>query len=106
MPMHEYAGHQVEINDEGFLVNAAAWNREVGEAIAAEAGIGPLNDEHWKVIEFCRSDAEAHDGKAPGLRRISKLSGVAMKHLYQLFPKGPGKLAARVAGLPKPQGCI
>ena len=105
MPAHEYAGHQVEVNEEGFLVDAAQWNREVGEAIAAEAGIGPLTDKHWQVIDFCRSDTEAQ-GQSPGLRRISKLSGVTMKELYQLFPKGPGKLAAKVSGLHKPKGCI
>ena len=68
-------------------------------------GIGPLTDRHWQVIEFCRKDA-AEQGQPPGLRRISKLSGINMKELYQLFPKGPGKLAARISGLPKPQGCI
>ena len=105
MPAHEYAGHTVDVNDEGFLLDATQWNREVGEAIAAEVGVGPLNNKHWQVIDFCRSDNEAQ-GQPPGLRRISKLSGVTMKELYQLFPKGPGKLAAMVSGLPKPKGCI
>ena len=100
-----YAGQSVEVNDEGFLTNGGQWTPEVAEAIAAEVGIGPLTDRHWKVISFCREDA-AQQGTPPGLRRISKLSGVDMKELYQLFPKGPGKLAARISGLPKPQGCI
>jgi tRNA 2-thiouridine synthesizing protein E len=100
-----YAGQSVEVNDEGFLTNGEQWTPEVAEAIAAEVGIGPLTDRHWKVISFCREDA-AQQGTPPGLRRISKLSGVDMKELYQLFPKGPGKLAARISGLPKPQGCI
>ena len=56
-------------------------------------------------IAACREDA-ASQGQPPGLRRISKLSGVNMKELYKLFPKGPGKLAARVSGLPKPKSCI
>ncbi len=105
MTTHEYAGRTVDVNDEGFLVDATQWKPEVGEAIAAEIGVGPLNEKHWQVISFCRDDAE-EQGQPPGLRRISKLSGVTMKELYQLFPKGPGKLAARVSGLPKPQGCI
>ena len=92
-------------NDEGFLTDHTEWTREIGEALAAEAGIGPLNEKHWQVIEFCRSDNE-EQGQPPGLRRISKLSGVSMKELYRLFPKGPGKLAAKVSGLPKPKGCI
>lgn len=105
MPNATYAGHEIEVNEEGFLTDSGQWNKQIAEAIAAEAGIGPLTDKHWEVIEFCRKDAE-EQGTPPGLRRISKLSSVNMKELYQLFPKGPGKLAARVSGLPKPQGCI
>ena len=97
--------HTVELNDEGFLLDSSQWTTEVGEALAAEAGIHPLSDQHWQVITFCREDA-AREGQSPGLRRISKMSGVGMKDLYRLFPKGPGKLAARVAGLAKPQGCV
>ena len=105
MPAIEYAGTTVEVNDEGFLLQSDSWTRDIAEAIAAEVGIGPLTEKHWQVIEFCRKDA-AEQGTPPGLRRISKLSGINMKELYQLFPKGPGKLAAKVSGLPKPQGCI
>ncbi len=105
MPAATYAGHEVEVNEEGFLTQSDQWTEEVAKAIAEESGIGPLTDKHWEVIAFCRKDAEAQ-GTPPGLRRISKLSGVNMKELYQLFPKGPGKLAAKVSGLPKPQGCI
>ncbi len=97
--------HTVELNDEGFLLDSAEWTPEVGETLAREVGIGPLTDKHWQVITFCREDA-AREGQSPGLRRISKQSGVGMKDLYKLFPKGPGKLAARVSGLPKPQGCV
>ena len=105
MPMVNYAGHEIEVNEEGFLVDSSQWNKEVAEAIAAEVGVGLLNEKHWEVIDFCRKDAE-EQGTPPGLRRISKMSTVNMKELYQLFPKGPGKLAAMVSGLPKPQGCI
>ena len=102
---HQYAGHTVDLGPDGFMVDSEQWSREVGEAIAAEAGI-TLTPKHWQVIEFCRDDAKEQNGEAPGLRRISKNSGVPMKELYQLFPKGPGKLAAKVAGLPKPHACI
>lgn len=105
MPIMQFKGHDVDVNDEGFLVDSSQWTREIAEAIAEESGIGPLTDRHWKVIDFCREDAEKQ-GQPPGLRRISKLSGVGMKELYQLFPKGPGKLAAKIAGLPKPKSCI
>ena len=105
MPTVEYNGVSIDVNEEGFLTDSSQWTPELAEAIATEAGIGELSDMHWKVITFCREDA-AKQGTPPGLRRISKLSGVNMKELYQLFPKGPGKLAAKVSGLPKPQGCI
>jgi TusE/DsrC/DsvC family sulfur relay protein len=102
--LREYRGHQVDVNEEGFLTNTTQWTPEIGEAIADEIGLR-LTPAHWKVITFCREDA-AREGQPPGLRRISKLSGVGTKELYALFPKGPGKLAARVAGLPKPHGCV
>jgi TusE/DsrC/DsvC family sulfur relay protein len=102
--LREYRGRQIDVNDEGFLTDATQWTPDVGEAIAHELGL-QLTPEHWKVITFCREDA-AREGQPPGLRRISKLSGVGTKELYALFPKGPGKLAARVAGLPKPHGCV
>ena len=105
MPFHDYAGVAVETNDEGFLLDGSKWTREVGEAIAREAGVWPLTEKHWDVIRFCREDA-AREGQPPGMRRIAKNSGVDMKALYQLFPKGPGKLAARIAGLPKPKSCV
>ena len=102
--LREYRGHQVSLNDEGFMTDATEWTPEIGEGIAEEIGL-QLTPDHWKVITFCREDA-AREGQPPGLRRISKLSGVGTKELYALFPKGPGKLAARVAGLPKPHGCV
>jgi TusE/DsrC/DsvC family sulfur relay protein len=105
MPVKEYNGVTVDVNDEGFLTDHTQWTTEVAQGIADEVGLGQLTEKHWTVINYCRDD-HAAEGQAPGLRRISKRSGVNMKELYQLFPKGPGKLAAMVSGLPKPQGCI
>lgn len=98
-------GKPIHLDVEGFLSTATEWNPELAEALAREAGIA-LNPQHWKVIGFCREDAAKNNGLSPGLRRISQLSGVGMKELYALFPKGPGKLAARIAGLPKPKSCL
>ena len=95
---------QVARNEEGFLTDATQWTPEVAAALAEEVGI-TLTDRHWDVINFCRADNK-DQGQPPGLRRISKLSGVSMKELYQLFPKGPGKLASKISGLPKPKSCI
>jgi tRNA 2-thiouridine synthesizing protein E len=97
MSVVEIAGKNVDVNEEGFLADSSQWTPEVAEAIASQVGISALTAEHWKVITFCREDA-AKEGQPPGLRRISKLSGVGTTDLSKLFPKGPGKLAARIAG--------
>jgi TusE/DsrC/DsvC family sulfur relay protein len=105
MPTRDYAGVSIQTNEEGFMTDSSQWTQQVGEAIAREVGVWPLSEKHWNVITFCREDA-AREGQSPGLRRIAKNSGVDMKALYQLFPRGPGKLAARIAGLPKPKSCV
>lgn len=94
----------IDFDDDGFMVNAADWTREIGEAIA-EALEVELTDRHWQVIDFARADFE-ETGEPPTLRRITKQTGVDMKEIYQLFPDGPAKIAANIAGLKKPTGCI
>ena len=101
---HNYAGTEVQVNQEGYLVDAGQWTPAVAEGIASEVGI-VLTPQHWEVINFAREDFAA-TGKSPGLRRIAANTSVAMKELYQLFPKGPGKLVARIAGIPKPKSCL
>ena len=104
MPDLRINGRSVTVDDEGFLVSAGDWDREVAAEIARGAGI-TLDEGHWKVIEFCRKDFES-TGTAPGLRRITKRAGIPTKEIYKLFPGGPGKLAARIAGLHKPTSCV
>ena len=101
----EIAGKTIEFDEDGFMANAQEWNEQVAEALAADLGITPLSAGHWKVIRLCREDY-AVQGDAPTLRRITKVGGVPTKELYQLFPKGPAKKVAYVAGLKKPSGCI
>ncbi len=100
-----YAGTPVEVDAEGFLEDPAQWNEQVGEQIAAENGIAELTDRHWMVVNYMR-DSYLENGTAPSIRTLGKASGVPIKELYSLFPKGPAKLAAKVAGIPKPRGCI
>ena len=99
------AGVHVELNEEGFLTDPGQWNEEVAVELARREGIDPLTDRHWQVIRFMRSEYEAK-GTGPTVRVLGKTSGVPIKELYQLFPKGPAKLAAKIAGIPKPRGCI
>jgi dissimilatory sulfite reductase related protein len=99
------AARDLEVDAEGFLQKPEQWTEDVGIEIARQAGIAPLGDRHWAVIRFMR-DRYLATGQAPSIRTLGKESGVSTKELYQLFPKGPAKLAAKIAGIPKPHGCI
>jgi tRNA 2-thiouridine synthesizing protein E len=100
----ELTGRPVEVDDDGYLVDPNDWTKDVAVELARGAGI-ELGERHWAVIEFCRNDW-ASTGEAPGLRRITKVGGIPTKEIYKLFPGGPGKLAAKIAGLGNPVGCV
>lgn len=99
-----FAGVSVDVNDEGYLNNHSQWNREIAAAIAKEEGIAELTPAHWKVIEFLQADYK-EKGALPTIRRIN-VACVPTKDFYTLFPGGPLKKAAKVAGLPKPASCV
>ena len=95
----------LDTDAEGFLQKPEQWSIEIGEEIARAAGVGPLTAQHWTVIRFMR-ERFLTTGQAPSIRTLGRESGVPVKELYQLFPKGPAKLAAKIGGIPKPHGCI
>lgn len=97
--------NNIEVDAEGFLQEPGQWTRDLAHGIAREAGIDELTDRHWKVILYMR-DRFLETGSAPTIRSLGKQSGVPIKELYKLFPKGPAKLAAKIGGIPKPRGCI
>jgi tRNA 2-thiouridine synthesizing protein E len=105
MTMTQIANAPVDVDAEGFLTDPGQWNEEIARAIAADSGIPELTDRHWLVVTFMRERYLA-SGTAPSIRSLGKESGVPIKELYQLFPKGPAKLAAKIGGIPKPKGCI
>jgi tRNA 2-thiouridine synthesizing protein E len=105
MTMTLIAEAPVDVDAEGFLADAAQWNDQIAEAIAAQNGIAELTERHWLVVRFMR-DRYLATGNAPSIRALGKESRVAIKELYQLFPRGPAKLAAKIGGIPKPKGCI
>lgn len=105
MPTVTYSGKSVQVNDEGFLVDPGEWTEEMAADIARSAGIDRLNDEQMQVVKVMRSEYEAH-GDGPNVRALGRVSGMPVKRLYELFPKGPAKTAAKIAGIPKPRGCI
>lgn len=100
-----YAGVTVDVNAEGFFERPEQWTPEIAAEVARADGIETLTDRHWQVIDFMRREF-AEKGAGPTVRMLGKASGVGVKELYELFPKGPAKTAARIAGIPKPKGCI
>ncbi len=99
------AGKTLEIDADGHLAKLSEWDQTVAAALAHEEGIDQLTDRHWLVINYMRKEFQ-EKGDAPSIRKLTKESGVPTKELYGLFPKGPAKKAAKIAGLPKPKGCI
>jgi tRNA 2-thiouridine synthesizing protein E len=99
------AGATVDRNDEGFFTDPDQWTEDMVPELAAAEGIGELTEDHWRVIRFMRAEY-LDKGTGPTVRVLGKTSGVTIKQLYELFPKGPAKIAARIAGIPKPRGCI
>ncbi|HXA29455.1 MAG TPA: TusE/DsrC/DsvC family sulfur relay protein [Candidatus Angelobacter sp.] len=95
----------VELNDEGFFLHPEQWTEEMVPELARQAGIEHLTDTHWQVIRFMRKEYP-EKGAGPSVRVLGKTSGVSIKELYEVFPTGPAKTAARIAGIPKPRGCI
>ncbi|WP_329532019.1 TusE/DsrC/DsvC family sulfur relay protein [Streptomyces sp. NBC_01450] len=105
MTTASYADTSVTVDDEGFFTDPGQWTEPMAEQIAREQNIATLTDRHWTVIHFMRAEYAAK-GTGPTVRILGKTSGVSVKELYQLFPKGPAKTAAKIAGIPKPRGCI
>jgi len=99
------AGVAVEVNDEGFFTVPEQWTEAMVPELAAAEGINELTEDHWRVVKLMRSEY-LEKGAGPTVRVLGKTSGISIKELYQLFPKGPAKLAAKLAGIPKPRGCI
>lgn len=104
MNKKEIAGVTIDLDDEGYMTHHAQWNREVAAALAKEEGI-ELTAAHWKVLEFIDKDFR-EKAALPGMRRMNKVGGVPTKDLYALFPGGPIKKAAKIAGYPKPVSCV
>ena len=95
----------IEMDGDGFMLKPELWNDEVAKVIAQADDINDLTEDHWKVIRIIRQNYE-EKGLAPMVRVICKETGLKLKQIYELFPLGPARGACRVAGLPKPEGCV
>lgn len=105
MPIIEINGKSVELDEDGFIVNLDEWSEEVAAYLANEEDIEELNEDHWKIINYLKGYF-AEYGIAPMVRKMTKESGYSLKEIYDLFPSGPAKGACKIAGLPKPTGCV
>lgn len=101
----EIEGRVFEVDGDGFLQQPDLWDKDVARLIAKSDGIEELNDKHWAVIRVIRQNYEKK-GMAPMIRVLCKEAGVKLREVYELFPLGPARGACRVAGLPKPDGCV
>lgn len=106
MPHIEIKGKKFEVNEEGFLSDPKEWNEEVAILLAEkQEGLKNLTSDHWQVIHFIRNHF-LENNMAPMVRSICKTTGFKLKYIYELFPSGPAKGACKLAGLPKPDGCV
>ena len=93
------------LDEDGFIQEPDLWDDEVALALARTEGVDALTDDHWKVVKYLR-DYYLEYEVAPMIRKLCKGTGFKLKEIYDLFPSGPAKGACKVAGLPKPTGCV
>lgn len=100
----EVNGVSIELDEDGFLVDASQWNEDVANFLAESEEV-ELTDEHWRIINYLRQ-YYADFGVAPMVRKMLKDTKLSNAEMYELFPSGPGKGACKIAGLMKPTGCV
>jgi dissimilatory sulfite reductase related protein len=105
MPTIEIENYILEVDGDGFLTQPETWNNDVAKLIARFDGIEELTEKHWAIINIIRRNFEVN-GIAPMIRTICQETGLRLREIYELFPLGPARGACRVAGLPKPDGCV
>lgn len=109
--MLEFEGQVIETDAQGYLKNSADWHEGLALLLAAQEDI-TLIDAHWEVVRFVRHFYQ-HFNTSPAIRMLVKTMMQKYgeekgnsRYLYHLFPQGPAKQAAKIAGLPKPVKCI
>lgn len=98
------AGHNVDVNKEGYLTNLSQWNKEIAKEIAKEEGIEDLSEKHWEVVDYLQDQYKKENPLS--IRKVGKSGVVNIKEFYTLFPKGPLKISSKIAGIEKPKSCI
>lgn len=105
MPTFKYEDVEILVDEDGFMQEPDKWDEKVAFALATTENVSDLTEEHWKVVNYLR-DYYQEFGIAPMIRKLCKKTGFTLKEIYDLFPSGPAKGACKVAGLPKPTGCV
>ncbi|ULC57853.1 TusE/DsrC/DsvC family sulfur relay protein [Flaviramulus sp. BrNp1-15] len=97
------ANREIDVNEEGYLLDFKQWNKEIGEELAKELEID-MSDKHWEVIDYIHDKFQKEE--ALSIRGIKKSGVINIKEFYNLFPGGPLKKSTLIAGIPKPKSCI
>ncbi len=105
MPTFSHGNVSLEVDEDGFMQEPDTWNEDVAKALASTEGVADLTENHWKLVNYLRK-YYVDFGVAPMIRKLCKETGFSLKEVYELFPSGPAKGACKVAGLPKPTGCV
>lgn len=96
---------RLTVDEDGFMQEPGLWSERVALALGSTEGLAQLTEAHWKIIGYIREYYREFD-IAPMIRKMCKETGFSLKQIYELFPSGPAKGACKVAGLPKPTGCV
>jgi dissimilatory sulfite reductase related protein len=102
---YEVNGRTYNVDEDGFLQDPDIWDANVAQDFALTEHVETLTENHWKVIHYLRN-YYLEFGIAPMIRKVCKETGFKLKEIYDLFPSGPAKGACKLAGLPKPTGCV
>ena len=105
MPDFPVGDDMLSVDEDGFIQEPEKWNEDVAKALALTEGVDDMGDDHWKLVHYLRNYYLEY-GSAPMIRKLCKETGFKLKKVYELFPSGPAKGACKVAGLPKPTGCV
>ncbi|MFH1735843.1 MAG: TusE/DsrC/DsvC family sulfur relay protein [bacterium] len=95
----------IQVDEDGFMEEPEVWNERIALALASTEAVNELTEDHWKLVNYLREYYQQF-GIAPMIRKLCKQTGFSLKEVYDLFPSGPAKGACKVAGLPKPTGCV
>ncbi len=105
MPEYQVSGRTYEVDEDGFLQDPEIWNEDVAVDFALSENVTDMSDHHWKLVRYIRTYYDSY-GIAPMVRKVTRETTFSADRMYELFPSGPAKGACKVAGLPKPAGCV